>query len=108
MYAEYKAWHYFICAKVLPNSNFNEVTKETTLLNYAIQGGLGIDVDTVILTNFLYILKGSTIVSLGYSSFIYAPYREGGEKVVYPKLVITKKISSSLVSKAPQVPYYGK
>lgn len=105
MFREYKAWHYFIYTKLLPNSNISEVTKEQELLNYAIQRSISDDVDMVIQTNFLRALRGSTIVYLGYHSLIYALCTKRRivtspvENIVYPKPALTRTIVWQLSSK---------
>ena len=43
-----KIWHYFVCAKLQPTTNFSVVIKSQAALIYAIQEGLKIDVDLVI------------------------------------------------------------
>ena len=43
-----KIWHYFVCAKLQPTTNFSGVMKSRAALVYAIQEGLKIDMGLVI------------------------------------------------------------
>lgn len=104
MMMESKAWHYFINAKLLPSSNFGEVTKDRAILNYAIHKSLSIDMGTVIQNNILHILRESTIAGLGYPSLIMTMQKmrcfdNPIKDVMHPKLAITNDYVWKFVSR---------
>lgn len=52
-----KAWHYFVCSKFMPTTNFSAVAKDRAGLTYAIQMGKSVDVGLVIQKSILNALK---------------------------------------------------
>ena len=52
-----KAWHYFVCSKFMPTTNFSAVAKDRAGLTYAIQMGKSIDVGLIIQKSILRALK---------------------------------------------------
>ena len=48
-----KAWHYFMCSKFMPITNFSAVSKDRVGLTYAIQMGKSIDVGLIIQKSIL-------------------------------------------------------
>ena len=57
MFKSSKAWHYFVCAKFMPTTNFNIVAKDRAGLNYVIQKRKSVDVGLVIHRSILNALK---------------------------------------------------
>ena len=57
-----KAWHYFVCSKFMPTTNFSAVSKDRAGLTYAIQKGKSVDVGLVIQR---FILNALTIAKAG-------------------------------------------
>ena len=52
-----KAWHYFVCSKFMPTTNFSAISKDKAGLTYAIQKGKSVDVGLVIQRSILNALK---------------------------------------------------
>ena len=52
-----KAWHYFVCSKFIPMTNFSIVSKDRADLTYVIQKGKSVDVGLVIQRSILNALK---------------------------------------------------
>ena len=52
-----KAWHYFVCSKFMPTTNFSAVSKDRAGLTYAIKKGKSVDVGLLIQRSILNALK---------------------------------------------------
>ena len=52
-----KAWHYFVCSKFMPTTNFSAVFKDRAGITYAIQMGKSINVGLIIQKSILKALK---------------------------------------------------
>ena len=57
-----KAWHYFVCSKFMPTTNFSAMAKDRASLTYAIQMGKFVDVGLVIHSS---ILNAQKIAKIG-------------------------------------------
>ena len=49
-----KIWHYFVCAKLLPTTNFNDVVKNKAALVYAIQKKKKLDIGLIIQNSIIH------------------------------------------------------
>ncbi|KAG8369557.1 hypothetical protein BUALT_Bualt14G0025800 [Buddleja alternifolia] len=82
---EMRAWHYFVCARLLPSSNTSNVHVKRAGLLYDISTGLGIDVGEVIMNNIL--------------SWVQ---RETSDEI----LLVRQALSSSYVERLKEPPKY--
>ena len=91
-----KAWHYFVCSKFMPITNFSAVSKDRVGLTYAIQMGKSIDVGLIIQKS---ILKALKILKAGlpHSHLVFELCKEAGvqwvkgDELLHPKRAIDNK-----------------
>ena len=91
-----KAWHYFVCSKFMPTTNFNAVSKDRAGLTYAIQKGKSVNVGLVIQRSILNALKIAK-AGLPHPLLIIDLCKEAwvqwgkGEELLHPKWAINDK-----------------
>ena len=91
-----KAWHYFVCSKFMPTTNFSAVSKDRAGLTYAIQKGKSMDIGLVIQRSILNALKIAKAGLPHPHLIINLCKRAGvqwgeGEELLHPKWVIIDK-----------------
>ena len=83
-----KVWYNFLCAKIKPNLHLTTVTKDKTILLYAITQGIKFDVEHIIERGLIESTHGCCTGALIYPSLITqlcciveVPYLESKKKV---------------------------